>query len=109
MGLKREHKENLTRLTRGQEVKLFTLRGEHAHALHEYEERIVELEETVRRLTQELERLKTISDIEVIFSRNFGDPSCDLDSTASTLRLLVENLTLLPGCPGFFLKRFPLI
>lgn len=65
MGLKREHKDNITRLTRGQEVKLFTLRGEHAHTLHSFEERIMELEDIVIKLTQELERQKTLADIQV--------------------------------------------
>lgn len=65
IGLKKEHKENLTRLTRGQEVKLFKLRGEHAHILHEYEKRICELEDMVARLQQELEKQKTLADIQV--------------------------------------------
>lgn len=63
--MKKEHKENITRLTRGQEVKLFKMRGEHAHTLHEYEKKILELEETVERLTQELEKQKTLADIQV--------------------------------------------
>ncbi|KAK6642133.1 hypothetical protein RUM44_013856 [Polyplax serrata] len=78
IGLKKEHKENLTRLTRGQEVKLFKLRGEHAHILHEYEKRICELEDMVARLQQELEKQKTLADIQSLTSQTiaeFGSPS----------------------------------
>lgn len=65
IGLKREHEDNITRLIRGREVQMFKLRGEHAHILHEYEKRISELEETIKKLKQELEKQKTLADIQV--------------------------------------------
>lgn len=65
MGLKREHRENLNRLSREQEVALFNVRGEHAQRLSEADEKIMLLEERVAKLQQELERYKTLSDIQV--------------------------------------------
>lgn len=65
MGLKREHRENLNRLSRDQEVALFNVRGEHAQRLSEADEKIMQLEERVAKLQQELERYKTLSDIQV--------------------------------------------
>jgi hypothetical protein len=65
MGLKREHRENLNRLSRDQEVALFNVRGEHAQRLSETDEKLVQLEETVVKLQQELDRYKTLSDIQV--------------------------------------------
>lgn len=65
MGLKREHRENLNRLSRDQEVALFTVRGEHAQRLSEADEKIMQLEERVAKLQQELEGYKTLSDIQV--------------------------------------------
>jgi hypothetical protein len=65
MGLKREHRENLNRLSRDQEVALFNVRGEHAQRLNEADERVMQLEETVAKLRQELDRYKTLSDIQV--------------------------------------------
>lgn len=65
MGLKREHRENLNRLSRDQEFALFNVRGEHAHRLSEADEKIMQLEERVAKLQQELERYKTLSDIQV--------------------------------------------
>lgn len=58
MGLKREHKESLDRVERDQEVNLFNLRGEQAEKLCQYEQKIRELE-------VELEKLKTVSAIQV--------------------------------------------
>jgi hypothetical protein len=65
MGLKREHRENLNRFSRDQEVALFNMRGEHAQRLSETDEKMVQLEETVLTLQQELDRYKTLSDIQV--------------------------------------------
>jgi len=65
MGLKREHRENLDRLSRDQEVALFNVRGEHAQRLSETDEKIMQLEERVAKLQRELERYKTLSDIQV--------------------------------------------
>lgn len=65
MGLKREHKDNLGRLSRSQELALFGLRGEHAQRISEAEERCVRLEAQVRALQQEVERYKTLADIQV--------------------------------------------
>jgi hypothetical protein len=65
MGLKREHRDNLNRLSRDQEVALFSVRGEHAQRLSEADERIMQLEDTVAKLRQELDRYKTLSDIQV--------------------------------------------
>jgi hypothetical protein len=65
MGLKREHRENLNRLSRDQEVALFSVRGEHAQRLSEADERIMQLDDTVAKLQQELDRYKTLSDIQV--------------------------------------------
>lgn len=65
MGLKREHRENLNRLSRDQEFALFNVRGEHAQRLSEADEKIMQLEERVAKLQQELERYKTLSDIQV--------------------------------------------
>lgn len=65
MGLKREHRENLDRLSRDQEVALFNVRGEHAQRLSEADEKIMQLEERVAKLQRELERYKTLSDIQV--------------------------------------------
>lgn len=65
MGLKREHRENLDRLSRDQEVALFNVRGEHAQRLSEADEIIMQLKERVAKLQQELERHKTLSDIQV--------------------------------------------
>ena len=65
MGLKREHRENLNRLSRDQEVALLNVRGEHAQRLNEADERTMQLEETVAKLRQELDRYKTLSDIQV--------------------------------------------
>ena len=65
MGLKREHRESLNRVSRDQEVALFNVRGEHAQRLSEADEKIMQLEERVAKLQQELERYKTLSDIQV--------------------------------------------
>jgi len=65
MGLKREHRDNLNRLSREQEVALFNVRGEHAQRLNEADEKIMQLEERVAKLQRELERYKTLSDIQV--------------------------------------------
>ena len=65
MGLKREHRESLNRVSRDQEVALFNVRGEHAQWLSEADEKIMQLEERVAKLQQELERYKTLSDIQV--------------------------------------------
>ena len=65
MGLKREHRDNLNKFSKEQEVALFNVRGEHAQRLLEANDRIAQLEETVAKLTQELERYKTLSDIQV--------------------------------------------
>jgi predicted translin family RNA/ssDNA-binding protein len=65
MGLKREHRENIGRLSRDQEIALFNVRGEHAQRLIEADEKIMQLHETVSRLQQELDRYKTLSDIQV--------------------------------------------
>jgi hypothetical protein len=65
MGLKREHRENLNRLSRDQEVALFNVRGEHAQRLSEADEKMMQLEQRVAKLQQELERYKTLSDIQV--------------------------------------------
>jgi len=65
MGLKREHRENLNRLSRDQEVALFNVRGEHAQWLAEADEKNMQLEKRLARLQQELERYKTLSDIQV--------------------------------------------
>jgi hypothetical protein len=65
MGLKREHRENIGRLSREQEVALFTVRGEHAQRLIEADEKSMQLQETVAKLQQELDRYKTLSDIQV--------------------------------------------
>jgi len=65
MGLKREHRENLNRLSRDQEVALFNVRGEHAQRVSEADEKIMQLEERVAKLQQERERYKTLSDIQV--------------------------------------------
>lgn len=58
MGLKREHKESLEQIEREQDVSLFNLRGEQAEKLCQYEQRIRDLE-------LELEKLKTVSAIQV--------------------------------------------
>lgn len=65
MGLKREHRDNLTRLTKSQELALFSLRGEQAERLTEAEEKCVRLEAQVKALQQEVERYKTLADIQV--------------------------------------------
>lgn len=65
MGLKREHRDNLNRLSRDQEVSLFNVRGEHAQRLDDADEKIARLEDTVVKLQQELDRYKTLSDIQV--------------------------------------------
>lgn len=44
IGMKREHKENLNRLTQNQEVSLFNFRGEVAQKLNEKDEKILQLE-----------------------------------------------------------------
>lgn len=58
MGLKREHKDTLEKVQQDQEVSIFNLRGEQAEKLCQYERRIRELE-------VELEKLKTVSAIQV--------------------------------------------
>ncbi|PSN51207.1 hypothetical protein C0J52_13663 [Blattella germanica] len=73
MGLKREHRENLNRLSKDQEVSLFHVRGEHAQRLSEADEKIAQLEETIAKLTQELERYKTLSDIQSLTERTKAD------------------------------------
>jgi hypothetical protein len=65
MGLKREHQENIGRLSREQEVAFFNVRGEHAQRLIEADEKSMQLQETVARLQHELDRYKTLSDIQV--------------------------------------------
>lgn len=65
MGLKREHRENIGRLSRDQEVALFNVRGEHAQRLIEADEKIILLQETVAKLQQQLDGYKTLSDIQV--------------------------------------------
>lgn len=65
MGLKREHRDNLNRLSRDQEVSLFNVRGEHAQRLDDADEKIARLEDTVVKLQQDLDRYKTLSDIQV--------------------------------------------
>ncbi|EEB20117.1 formin 1,2/cappuccino, putative [Pediculus humanus corporis] len=95
IGLKKEHKENITRLTRGQEVKLFKMRGEHAHTLHEYEKKILELEETVERLTQELEKQKTLADIQSLTNntiKDFGSPTNELISSPTLINEKLSNV-----------------
>ncbi|KAJ4440368.1 hypothetical protein ANN_08508 [Periplaneta americana] len=73
MGLKREHRDNLNRLSRDQEISLFNVRGEHAQKLSEAEEKIAQLEETVAKLQQELERYKTLSDIQSLTEKTKAD------------------------------------
>lgn len=75
MGLKREHRENLNRLTRSQEVALFNVRGEHAHRICESEERISHLETEIINLRQQLETNRTIADIQVILHNMFSNVS----------------------------------
>lgn len=67
MGLKREHRDNLNRLTKSQELALFSLRGEQAERFTEAEERCVRLEAQVKALQQEVERYKTLADIQVSY------------------------------------------
>ncbi|XP_068085299.1 protein cappuccino isoform X2 [Anabrus simplex] len=99
MGLKREHRDNLNRLARQQEVSLFTVRGEQAQKLCESEERIAQLEETIENLKQEIERNKTLQDIQSLTEKtkaDFGSPTterevefpsgtevCDVDSSSA--------------------------
>lgn len=66
MGLKREHRESLSNLAGKQEISLFTLRGEYAAKLTEYENKISSLEAQVIKYQQEVERCKTIASIQVI-------------------------------------------
>jgi len=65
MGLKREHKDSLERLSRSQELSTFNLRGEHAEKLTEAEEKVQRLEKQVLELQQEVERQKTLAGIQV--------------------------------------------
>lgn len=65
MGLKREHRESLNSLAGKQELSLFTLRGEYAAKLTEYENKISTLEAQVVKYQQEIERNKTIASIQV--------------------------------------------
>jgi hypothetical protein len=58
MGLKREHRELLDKKENEHEVSIFSVRGETAQLLEKYARRIEELE-------QEVDRLKTIQDIQV--------------------------------------------
>ncbi|KAJ9582146.1 hypothetical protein L9F63_003488, partial [Diploptera punctata] len=86
MGLKREHRENLNRLSKDQEVALFNVRGEHAQRLSEADERIAQMEETIAKLTQELERYKTLSDIQSLTERtkaDFDSPTTEVKAPPS--------------------------
>jgi uncharacterized protein YaaR (DUF327 family) len=65
MCLKREHRETHNRLSRDHEVDIFNEMGEHAQRLSEADEKMMQLEERVAKLQQELERHKTLSDIQV--------------------------------------------
>lgn len=65
MGLKREHKDSLERLSRSQELSTFNLRGEYGEKLAETEEKVHRLEKQVQSLQQEVERYKTLADIQV--------------------------------------------
>jgi len=65
MGLKREHKENLVKLNREKEVNMFKLRGEHAAIIQHQQALIIELNAEIESLKQEIERSKTIADIQV--------------------------------------------
>jgi hypothetical protein len=65
MGLKREHKDSLDRLSRSQELNTFNLRGEYGEKLAETEEKVHKLEQQVQSLQQEVERYKTLADIQV--------------------------------------------
>nr|CAD7443631.1 unnamed protein product [Timema bartmani] len=65
MGLKREHRDNLNRLSRSQEVALFSVRGEVAQRLSEADDKVARLELELEKVCQELERYKTLSDIQV--------------------------------------------
>ncbi|XP_021933478.1 formin-2 isoform X2 [Zootermopsis nevadensis] len=73
MGLKREHRDNLNRLSRDQEVSLFNVRGEHAQRLDDADEKIARLEDTVVKLQQELDRYKTLSDIQCLTEKTKAD------------------------------------
>lgn len=68
MGLKREHRESLNSLAGKQELSLFTLRGEYAAKLTEYESKIAALEAQIVQYQQEIERNKTIASIQVKYS-----------------------------------------
>lgn len=75
MGLKREHRESLTNLAGKQEYSLFTLRGEYAAKLTEYESKIADLEAQILNYQQEIERNKMIASIQVIPCAKIRTPS----------------------------------
>ncbi|XP_063240371.1 protein cappuccino isoform X2 [Bacillus rossius redtenbacheri] len=80
MGMKREHKENLKRLSNSQEVSLFSLRGEIAQRLDEKDDRIAQLELELEKLMRELDRYKTLADIESLNANaaaDFGSPTAE--------------------------------
>nr|CAD7257648.1 unnamed protein product [Timema shepardi] len=78
MGLKREHRDNLNRLSRSQEVALFSVRGEVAQRLSEADDKVARLELELEKVCQELERYKTLSDIQSLNAQaqaDFGSPT----------------------------------
>ena len=62
MGLKREHKDILQKKETEHAVQVFSLRGENAELIEKYVKRIQELE-------IELEKLRTIQEIQVRYHR----------------------------------------
>ncbi|XP_071455083.1 protein cappuccino-like [Hetaerina americana] len=103
MGLKREHQDNLSRMSKTQEVALFSLRGEQAEKLCEYEERIAQLEDTVIKLQQELEKCQTLASIERLTQKaqaDFGSPTEEEVSILSSKEVESEKLHKQPKIPS---------
>nr|CAD7594706.1 unnamed protein product [Timema genevievae] len=94
MGLKREHRDNLNRLSRSQEVALFSVRGEVAQRLSEADDKVARLELELEKVCQELERYKTLSDIQSLNAQaqaDFGSPTEEHKPPPSETAKLVKD------------------
>ncbi|GLH11040.1 Uncharacterized protein GBIM_15894 [Gryllus bimaculatus] len=71
--LKREHRDNVSKINRQQEAYLLALRSEHAQKINKYEEKLAELENLVVKLQQEIERNQTIAEIQSLTEKTKAD------------------------------------